>query len=109
LFIDRGIPVIWLEAPQVELGRMVVPRPTFPNNDPERMARFNEVMKSVVADTPGSAFIPLADWLAQQPGGEMDSTLRPDGVHFTPEGAAVVAQWLGPQVIAAGAAARSRL
>jgi lysophospholipase L1-like esterase len=111
LFTDRHIPVVWLESPKVELGRAQLPRPDapIPTNDPDRMTRFNAVMTDVVEHAPGAALIPLAEWLAQQDGGEMSDTFRPDGVHFTPEAAAVVAEWLGPAIMRAAADARGQL
>ena len=110
LFTDRGIPVVWLEAPQVDLGHNKVPRIEISTNEPARMTRFNQVMTDVVTNTPGAALIDLPKYMAESfAGGVMDDTLRFDGVHFLPESAAVVAEWLGPAVIAAGDAARRQI
>ena len=111
LFTDRGIPVVWLEAPPVDLGREQVPRldADVAASDPARMARYNEIMREVVEQTPGAALVPLSEWLGQQAGGVMGAALRPDGVHFSPEGAALVADWLGPEIGRVSAEARARL
>jgi hypothetical protein len=58
-----------------------------------------------VGARPGRATtIDLGRWLQQQPGGELDARLRPDGVHFTRDTAKEVARrWFGPAVLDAAA------
>jgi lysophospholipase L1-like esterase len=103
LMASRHSHVVWLVQPDVEIGvtedgtRPIVP---FPESDPRRMARFNDLVRDVVAAHPGVDLLDLKAHLASWPGGELDRRLRPDGIHASPAGAEDVAQWLGPQLLA---------
>jgi peptidoglycan/LPS O-acetylase OafA/YrhL len=73
-----------------------------PENDEARVDHVNDLYREAVARQPDRAGI--IDLHAKVcPGGKYVSELdgravRDDGVHFTPEGADLVLQWLGPQV-----------
>ncbi len=106
MFLEQGLVVVWLLAPRIDVGRNEEPPPDTPyaESEPERMDRLNEIIEQIAADRQGVVAVDLAGYLRDQPGGEMDSDLRPDGVHFTGETATEVAQWLGPAVLDAVAA-----
>ena len=101
LFTSRGIPVAWLAAPHIALGQSISPPIDYPGNDPARMDRFNELVRQVVAEYPAATVVNLPGYLAGHlPGGEMDATARPEGVHFTPKAATTIAEeWLGPELL----------
>lgn len=96
---SEGGRVLWLTSPPIELGRNA---PTiegpWPANDPARMERFNEVISEALASNPRVEIVDLASWAEALPGGSLDPAFRPDGVHFEPESALQVAEWLGPQL-----------
>jgi peptidoglycan/LPS O-acetylase OafA/YrhL len=96
-----GAHVMVLNQPRIESGRDkgYVGEP---ESDPARIDRLNELLAQAVGLRPGVAtLIDLRGWLAQQPGGEMDPAMRPDGIHYSDESATTVAKWLGPAVLAA--------
>ncbi|HEX6423462.1 MAG TPA: hypothetical protein VFZ79_08285, partial [Acidimicrobiales bacterium] len=103
LLREQGLVVVWLLAPHIEVGRNEEPPPDppYPESDPARMDRLNEIIERVASEREGVAVVDLAGYVQSLPGGEMDPALRPDGVHFTPETAAEVAAWLGPELLAA--------
>ncbi len=72
---------------------------------PDRLDRWNELLREVAAANPARAsVIDLAGWLTSV--GDEDVRLRPDGVHFSEDTAAEVAErFLVPQVLALGSAA----
>ena len=92
--------VVLLSPPDVVFGRIDGrdPREPIEQSDPVRMQRFREVVAEVAASREGVEVIDLAGWVAASPD---DSTLRPDGVHFSNDAAPEVAKWLYPQVLAA--------
>lgn len=101
LMSSQGAKVVWLVQPDVEIGvtddgnRPLV---SFPESDPRRMARFNELVRQVVDTRPNSQTLDLKAHLQSWPGGELDPKLRPDGVHSSPAGSKDIAAWLGPQL-----------
>ncbi|HEX5944921.1 MAG TPA: acyltransferase family protein [Acidimicrobiales bacterium] len=103
LFVEQGLVVVWLLAPHVEVGRNEEPPPDPPyaESDPARMDRLNEIIQRVADERPSVVTVDLAGYMRGLPEGEMDPRLRPDGVHFTAETATEVADWLGPEVLAA--------
>ena len=106
LFVDQGLVVVWLLAPHIEVGRNEEPPPDPPyaESDPARMDRLNEIVERVAEERPSVVTVDLGGHMRGLPDGEMDPRLRPDGVHFTAETAAEVADWLGPEILAAVAA-----
>jgi lysophospholipase L1-like esterase len=98
-FTSRSIQVVWLAAPHIGLGRSIEPAVDHPMNDPDRIDRFNELVREAAATHPMVTVLDLPGYLAQLPGGEMDATVRLDGMHFSPESAATIADdWLGPEL-----------
>ena len=72
-----------------------------PESDPTRVDRLNEILRQAVALRPGVArIIDLQAWYASQPGGELDRSRRPDGLHFADGYAPMIGAWLGPQLLA---------
>jgi hypothetical protein len=106
LLLEQDLVVVWVLAPHIEVGRNEEPPPDppYPESDPARMDRLNEIVEQVASEREGVPVVDLAGYLQSLPGGEMDPALRPDGVHFTPETAVEVAAWLGPELLAAVAA-----
>ncbi|MDD9371593.1 MAG: acyltransferase family protein, partial [Acidimicrobiales bacterium] len=106
LFVDQGLVVVWLLAPRIDVGRNEEPPPDPPyaESDPARMDRLNQIVERVAEERPSVVTVDLGGHLRGLPDGEMDPRLRPDGVHFTAETAAEVAEWLGPEILAAVAA-----
>ncbi|HLT69037.1 MAG TPA: acyltransferase [Acidimicrobiales bacterium] len=101
LFLEEGLVVVWLLAPHIEVGRNEEPPPDppYPESDPARMDRLNEILQRVADERHGVVTVDLQGLLRSLPGGEMDPALRPDGVHFTPESATELAPRLGPLVL----------
>jgi peptidoglycan/LPS O-acetylase OafA/YrhL/lysophospholipase L1-like esterase len=108
-FAERGVHVVWLTAPAIDVDRAKVPAPPAPSpeSDPARIARFNELLREAAAARPELAIVDLAGWLRRRPGGELDPALRPDGAHFTVQTAAEIAPWLGPAILRAARAKMS--
>jgi hypothetical protein len=101
---SSGAVVLWLTSPRVDMERSVVPRPTrsFPASEPARMDRLNALIREVAAERPDEVrVIDVAAHLRAGPGGEMDPTIRPDGVHVSEEASGPLAQWLAPAILAA--------
>ena len=101
MFGSAGADVVWLTSPLVELGRSEVPRRSYSTSEPARMRRFNELLRSAASSRPHVRLVDLAGLLAQEPGGELDATVRPDGVHFTKATSREMANRLGPLIVAA--------
>ncbi len=103
VLVAEGVEVVWLTSPTLDLARNDVnpPLAPYPEGDPARMDRFNDLVREVAAGRPGVDVVDLAAYLADLPEGR-DGQLRPDGVHFTAETAEEVAgAWLGPAIIEA--------
>ncbi len=101
---STGAQVLWLTSPTIDLQRAVVPRPleALSASDPDRMARLNVLIHEVAAERPDVVeVIDLATYLRSSSGGELDSSLRPDGVHLSEAASVELASWLGPRVIEA--------
>ncbi len=70
----------------------------WPQNDPARTDRFNQLLGEVAQDAPSVVTIDAAEWIC--PGGEYAAEVdglamrREDGIHLTPEGSAWVADRL---------------
>lgn len=96
--------VVWLTCPLIDFGlKENGISPHHPMSDPARMVRFNQLLGEVATERPNLKIVDLAGFLAKAPGGELDRTMRPDGVHFTDEAALQVANWLGPELLAIAA------
>ncbi len=95
VFTSRGIDVAWVNSP------VLAPENLPDSNDPARVRRLNDLVAATVAGEPGATVIDLHGWFADRPGGALDRSLRPDGVHVDYEGSAEVATWLGPRLVRA--------
>ncbi len=96
--------VVWLTCPLIDFGlKENGISPHHPMSEPARMVRFNQLLGEVANERPNLRIVDLAGFLAQSPGGELDRTMRPDGVHFTDEAALQVANWLGPELLSIAA------
>jgi peptidoglycan/LPS O-acetylase OafA/YrhL len=101
-FIEQGLVVVWVLSPHIDVGRNEEPPPEnpYPESDPERMDRLNEIIRRVAAERESAVTVDLPGYLSDQPGGEMGERLRPDGVHFDLETSYEVAtDWLGQAVL----------
>lgn len=101
LMMSQGARVIWLVQPDVEIGVTddgSRPLVGFPESDPRRMARFNELVRQVVETRPDAQTLDLKAHLQTWPAGELDPKLRPDGVHPSPAGSRDIIGWLGPRL-----------
>jgi hypothetical protein len=97
-----GSLVIWLTAPHIDFGRgqTGLSKDSIANiSEPDRIDRLNQLIASVDAARPEMIVIDLAGYLRSLPGGEMDPTLRPDGVHFSEEASGRLATWLAAAII----------
>ncbi len=72
-------------------------------NDTSRLRKVNAVIKDVAAHYGSRAtYIDMGPWLC--PGGKFKADvngveMRPDGVHFSDQSAAIAWQWLGPKIL----------
>ena len=98
-----GAQVYWLTSPRIEVGMQDgrPPAEERPASDPQRMERFNALVAQVAAERPDQVeVLDLAGYLRSTPGGELDPTLRPDGIHLTWDAATQVSSdWLGPEIL----------
>jgi len=101
---SRGAKVVLLTFPHVEAGR-AQGFSGLPESDPTRMDNLNALLRKAAALRPGVAsVVDFQAWLASQPGGEMDATRRPDGIHFVDEFLPEIGRWLSPQLVQLGRA-----
>lgn len=106
LALDEGLVAVWLTAPRVRpSGHPSLA--TEPGADPERMDALNEMVNEVAAQSERAVVVDLAEWVESQPEDE-DERLRPDGIHFDEATSREVADWLGPEILAAAVAAPDR-
>jgi hypothetical protein len=104
LLAAEDTPVFWSEATEVRIARANDPSShwqDFPDNDPARVDRLNEIMKGQLEGRDNFHLLPTNDWLESLPGGEFNPDYRADGVHYTQLGADEFAKWVVPQVFAA--------
>jgi peptidoglycan/LPS O-acetylase OafA/YrhL len=100
LFTTRDLPALIVNVPchrVVDLG--IAPQPPVINDD-ERISWVNSVVSDFVADHPEVQLVDLHGKLCADGYQEVveGTDLRYDGMHFTPEGAAYVWEWLAPQI-----------
>ncbi|MEW6267902.1 MAG: SGNH hydrolase domain-containing protein, partial [Thermodesulfobacteriota bacterium] len=99
-----GASVVWITSPHIRAsGPSGVPTEAeIAASEPARIDRLNELIHEVARAYPDRMrVVDLARELREWPDGEFDAALRHDGVHFSPEGAMRVAEWLGPEVVRA--------
>jgi hypothetical protein len=95
----QGSTVVLLTSPPIQTGISEQLAGPFPEADPARMARLNEIMVEVAATRPRTRVLDLAGYMASRPQGALDLAERPDGIHWTPNSARELADWLGPQLV----------
>ena len=78
---------------------------SYPEHDPDRSARWRELVEEIAAANPDTIVIDLASWIH---GRDDDRRLRPDGVHFSAETTEEVAEWLAPEILAEYRALKAR-
>lgn len=94
--------VVWLTIPQIELGLgLPVRPPADPASDPARGERMNELVREQAATFPDGTVevVDLRGWFDALPGGPLDPSIRPDGVHLSETSAPVVAEWVVDEVL----------
>jgi peptidoglycan/LPS O-acetylase OafA/YrhL len=99
----KGAPVVLLTAPYFQTGEAPDGRP-WPENDPQRVNRFNQLVRDAAARHPRTTVVDLGH--RTNPNGRYASTvsgvaMRKDGVHYTYGACAWFAPWLSPQIRAA--------
>lgn len=104
VFLAEGVPVVWLTHPVVEVRDPetgVPPETPYPESDPERMARYNEIVWELEKARPGRVkVLDFAGYLRGREGGELDPRYRPDGTHLSSEGTLKVAHdWLEAEIL----------
>ncbi len=103
-----GASLVWLNAPHwdpVYTPANFMGRGPYPEAEPARADRYNEVLTAALAGRPKTQILDIRGFLQSLPGGEFAPDVRADGVHLTEHSTRVVAQWLLPQLIATGRAA----
>jgi peptidoglycan/LPS O-acetylase OafA/YrhL len=89
----KGATLAWMISPHLDR--------TSPFNAPERTDRLNELVDPIVDGTPNHVYIDYPSYLGPT-GGSKDKATRDDGVHIRADQLQTVADWLAPQLIAAG-------
>jgi len=97
---SQGAKVVLLTHPQVRSGIIKQLLGPFPEEDPARMRRLNQILVEVAATRPGVVVFDLAGHMAARPNGEIDLGERPDGIHWSVDGARTLLDWLTPQLLA---------
>jgi peptidoglycan/LPS O-acetylase OafA/YrhL len=103
LVAAEGVPVLWSTVSHVRIAEANNPTSdwrTFPDNDPARVDRLNELIVDEIGGRPGFTILPVDDWLHTLPEGEFSTNYRADGVHYTVTGSKMFADWLVPQILA---------
>lgn len=80
-----GARVAWLNCPHLDPDyhpEHYMGPPPYPVAEPARIARYNELLTQVLADHPVD-LLDLAGFLQAMPGGDLDRSRRPDGVHLS--------------------------
>jgi hypothetical protein len=95
--------VVLVTSPYIQTGWGVTEAvANDPINDHARMDRLNALLREIAGQRPGVVVVDLAGHLIADPSKPLtNADLRPDGVHFTPEAARDVADWLGPAIVTA--------
>jgi peptidoglycan/LPS O-acetylase OafA/YrhL len=107
LLLAQGLTVVWLTTPPLDFGRGMDPRPALdPPDAPARIDRLNELIHEVADARTGVGVVDLHGYFAGLSQAQ-DNRLRPDGVHVEMSTSEEVAEWLGPQILDAAAAAGS--
>lgn len=103
LVAAEGVPVLWSTVGHVRIAEANNPASdwrTFPDNDPARVDRLNQLIIDEISGRPGFTILPVDEWLHGLPAGEFSTSYRADGVHYTVTGSQLFADWLVPQIMA---------
>jgi len=95
----EGIHVVWTTAPVPNERLDAATHFAGPDSlDPTRFQRLNELIAELPALRPGGvSVVDTASWVEARPD---DTTLRPDGIHLSDNGATIVAaEFLGPEAV----------
>jgi peptidoglycan/LPS O-acetylase OafA/YrhL len=94
---SRGARVLWLLHPEIRTSVMAKLPGPLPEEDQARMDRLNDIIRVVAASRSRTYTLDLPAYLRTEPGGG-ELAHRPDGFHWSKDGAYADAQWLGPVV-----------
>ena len=99
-----GARVIWVTQPGIQVRESntgELPETPFPESAPERMRRYNELVRELAASRPETVqVLELAEYLRRQPGGEFSADLRSDGIHLEAEAALRISNdFVGPEIL----------
>lgn len=112
LLSSQGALVMWVTHPKIEVRDPttgVAPKKAYPESDPRRMERYNELVRELPDLRPGKVVvIDLVSYLRSLEGGELAPRYRPDGTHLSAEGTLKLAHdWFEPEVLRVYLAASS--
>jgi peptidoglycan/LPS O-acetylase OafA/YrhL/lysophospholipase L1-like esterase len=96
---ERAERVILIAHPDVGEARLAAlpSGVSYPEYDPARSARWRDML-TAAAESPVVDIVDLASHIDTL--GTDDLRIRPDGVHFSQETGAEIAEWLGPAILA---------
>ncbi len=99
---SKGAMVVWLTCPlldpQFDASNFMRPGP-YAESNPVYVDRWNEIIREAAATNSNMVVLELPAFLQQAwPGGQLDSTMRTDGVHFTKQASEDLLTWLEPQL-----------
>jgi peptidoglycan/LPS O-acetylase OafA/YrhL len=96
-----GAVVAWLTCPHLDPAyhpENYMGRPPYPAAAPGRVEHLNQLIRDMAVTHPGVRVLDLAGFMASEPGGDLDPSLRPDGVHLTPLAALDAVRWLAAEL-----------
>ncbi|MEJ5254935.1 MAG: acyltransferase family protein, partial [Acidimicrobiales bacterium] len=100
---STGARVVWLTCPYLDpvySPQNFMGRGPYPEAEPARTDRWNQLLREVAASRPSMVVWDLAALLERSwPGGQLDPERRPDGVHFTEESSYDVVAALAPALV----------
>jgi peptidoglycan/LPS O-acetylase OafA/YrhL len=98
-----GAAFAFIVVPDMEAGVKRGKSPAEPaaESDPVRIARYNQLGRDLAERHPDDvALVDLRGFMDTLPGGPLERSLRPDGIHLTSESAALVSEeFLGEEII----------
>jgi SGNH domain (fused to AT3 domains) len=95
-----GAKVAWLDHPQVwfnEVSPLKLANPQI--YEPWRMEVLDSIQREMVVGRPDIQVVESERFFSSWPGGMLDPTLRPDGLHIKGDGAAPLINWLAPEIL----------
>ena len=113
LVTSTGANMVFLTAPCTDAERQL-DGALWPENDPARLAAYNQLVRQVAAEFPKTDSVLNLDSLVC-PGGKFSAKFRhvtirqPDGVHFTLTAGTTLAPELMPPIVASGRAQMNRM